>query len=290
MRRMIRRHTAAAFFLSACLGAAGAQAPFGNAPFGNAPLVLGVGCAGTVCTAVVPRLSAETVRMGVVLRGEPVNSPPEAVAAVCDGHLAAAIVPRDSARCGGIVGRALFPYYALLTVRAGAPFRHMNDLAADQRPGILLAAPADPTLAALMRANAPWRTGISITADPRAADAFFVVSALDNPLTGAGLTLIAIHPAPGLFRLGDAEGHCMYRNVALDFGGKSPVTTVSVDAVLILGPGARDAHAKGGPRAAAALAAAIEAARPTILTSTRSPTDWRPTITPCHDPAEPARN
>jgi hypothetical protein len=92
---------------------------------------------------------------------------------------------------------------------------------------------------------------------------------------------VEIRPPPELFRLGDGNGHCLYRLTALDFGGAEPVTTVSTDAVLMLGRVFRDAHARGGPRAADALASAVEASRAAILADMKSPGDWRPPTTSC---------
>ena len=50
---------------------------------------------------------------------------------------------------------------------------------------------------------------------------------------------------------------------------------------MILARASRDAHAKGGPRASDALAAAIDAVEPAILADMKSPSDWRPVATAC---------
>jgi hypothetical protein len=92
---------------------------------------------------------------------------------------------------------------------------------------------------------------------------------------------IDVRPPPELFRTGDGNGRCLYRLTALDFGGAEPVTTVSTDAVLMLGRRFHDAHARGGPPAADALASAIEASRAAILADMKSPPDWRPAATSC---------
>ena len=276
----------------------------------NLPLVLGVGCGplkGMLCRAVVPRIGARSERMGVVTRAMPTANVTEAADAVCDGKLAAAIVPRDAVprTCGDraeIVGRPLFPYYAILLVKAGEPFRHLDDLA-EGKTHPVLAAPGDPALLDLLRVNPMLRDHLDIAdgagedglreVASGAASALLTLTSLENTLigfSGHGFTLIDIHPPGAFLALADASGHCLYRAVALDFGGGTPVTTISTDAVLLVGHGVRNAHAKGGPPAGDALAAAIEDVRVPILADTHSPPDWRPVAAACHDPGSVPRN
>jgi TRAP-type uncharacterized transport system substrate-binding protein len=69
----------------------------------------------------------------------------DTAAAVCNGQAAAAIVQRDAVvqpayapACQGrfdVAGRSLYSYYAFLVVKAGAPFRTLNDLANEGRDG-----------------------------------------------------------------------------------------------------------------------------------------------------------
>ena len=274
-------------------------------PSANAPLELTAACGhldAPLCAAVLTRLTTRTTRTGIVLKQTTAADP---AIAVCEGRIAAAIVPRDAippdcAAKADIVGRALFPWYGVLVVQAGAPIRHLDDMAAAEVPRRLLAPANDPTLANLIRAKPAWQTKIAIaegdgdTALRRvienSADAMFTVSALGGSVIARVLSLSTavvfanIHPGAELFRFSDGQGHCLYRNVALDFGGKSPITTVSVEAVLLLGRGFRDARARGGPRAADALAGAIEQSQAGLLSDTKSPADWRPGTGACNDP------
>jgi hypothetical protein len=124
------------------------------------------------------------------------------------------------------------------------------------------------------------------------ADGFFALETLDSDMIDRVRRLVDAHgkpiyafidirPAAEFFRIGDGAGHCLYRLTALDFGGGAPVTTISEDAVMILARSSRDAHAKSGPHASDALAAAIDAVEPAILAYMKSPDDWRPAGTAC---------
>jgi hypothetical protein len=123
-------------------------------------------------------------------------------------------------------------------------------------------------------------------------DGFFTMETLNSGLInqvrlktdGIGkplYTFIDVRPGPDFTRASDGTGHCLYRLTALDFGGPLPVTTVSVDAVMVVGREFRDAHARSGPRASDALASAIEQTRAAILVDMKSPRDWRPAGTSC---------
>ncbi len=50
---------------------------------------------------------------------------------------------------------------------------------------------------------------------------------------------------------------------------------------MVLARTSRDVHAKSGPRASDALAAAIDTVEPAILADMKSPGDWRPVGTMC---------
>jgi len=284
-----------------------------------APITLSVACGGqlrSVCGKVVPRIATETAKAGVVLKPVGSGLAVDTAAAVCDGQTAAAIVQRDAVAliahqpaCLGrydFVGRPLYPFYAFLVVKAGAPFHQFNDMANDGRRHVIMAGAEGTsgqiTLGFLLRSN-PFmqRTVVAALGDldvglERVAngsiDGFFSLESLDSDMidrvrlkTDAhGKPLYAfldIYPMPEFFRMGDGAGHCLYRLTALDFGGATPVTTVSVDAVMLLARGFRDGHAKGGPRASDALASAIDAAEPAILAEMRSQGDWRPAGTSC---------
>jgi hypothetical protein len=284
-----------------------------------APLTLNVACGelfDPVCAKVLPKIAARAGQAGLNPRAVQSGGALDTAAVVCAGQVAAAIAPRDAIAqlsrepgCLGrydIVGPALYPLYALLVVKAGAPFRQFDDLARDGRHATIAAgetaSAGQATLGFLMRANPPWHNVITVTEDEFAdasgqidngtIDGFFAVAPLTGDLIGRArlrrdargtplYNFIDVRPPPELFRMSDGSGHCLYRLTALDFGGPEPVTTVSTDAVLMLGRAFRDSHARGGPRAADVLASAIEASRAAILAEMRSPGDWRPAANSC---------
>ena len=296
-----------------------AQPILGGPPSDYAPIVLRVACGGvfsSACAKVVPRLAAQTVHAGVVLKPAAGGIPFDSASAVCDGQAAAAIVQRDvialiahQPTCLNrfdFVGQPLYPFYAFLIARADAAFRSLDELAASKRRRLIMAGAEGTggqiTLGFLLRSNPVWQRAITVMmGDPDVGlqkvadgtiDGFFAMEPLDSEtidrvrrrLDARGKPLFAftdIRPGPELFRISDGGGHCLFRLTALDFGVGQPVTTVSLDAVMLLGRGFRDAHARGGPRAADVLAAAIDTVHGGILSDTRSPLDWRPAGTSC---------
>jgi hypothetical protein len=282
-----------------------------------APIALHVACGelfNAPCGKVLPRIAARIAPMGIDLRPVQSGGALDTVAAVCQGQAAAAIAPTDvlaqlayQPACLGrydVIGRPLYPLYAFLVARAGATFRSLEDLASDGRDATI-AAGADGsggqiTLGALLKSNPPRQRAITITNDDAPAtleriadgsiDGFFAVESLDSPLInqvrmstdarGEPLyKFIDVRPGTNLPRADD--GRCVYRLTALDFGGTAPVTTVSVDAVMILGRAFRGVHARGGPLAPDALASAIDATRAAILADMKSSADWRPAGSSC---------
>jgi hypothetical protein len=242
--------------------------------------------------------------------------PSDTVTAVCDGHAAAAIVQHDAIAligrqppCRGhfdLVGQPLYPYYAFLIVRADIPFRQFDEMSGDKRRRVIMAGAEGTggqiTLGFLLRSDPALKRSINVAmGDPDVGlqgvadgsiDGFFAVEPLDSDMISRArrrtdahgkplYSFIDIRPPPEFFRTGDGGGNCLYRLAALDFGGTEPVTTVSLDAVMLIGHTFHDAHARGGPRAADALASAIDAAQTAILADTKSPSDWRPAGTSC---------
>src|SRR4051794_22438023 len=121
---------------------AGAIAPNAIAQVSTAyaPLTLQVACGGLAkpaCVKVVPRIASRTAQAGINLRPLGSGLALDTAAAVCEGEAAAAVVQRDAlaliARqpsCSGrydVVGRPLYPWYAFLVVKAGAPFRELSE-------------------------------------------------------------------------------------------------------------------------------------------------------------------
>jgi hypothetical protein len=261
-----------------------------------APIALTVACgalSGPVCSRVLPMLGARAAQTGLALKPAGSASPPGAIEAVCGGLVAAAIVARDVAvrwarqnECRdryGLIGHPLFPLYALLVVRTGAPRRSsVGTIVADTDGAVTYAllASANPDAVDTFDAASERVVNGSI-------DGFFTVRPLVSGLINRIRTMNDGRGRP-LFEFvdvriaGDSGAPCVWRAAALDFGGAAPVTTLSTDAVLILGTGFRDAHARGGPPAADALAAAIDAASAAILAETRSPRDWRGAGASCH--------
>jgi hypothetical protein len=317
----------AALMLVATMGSAsGAQGQgsptgslTGNGRPDYAPIVLHVACGEVFdapCAKVLPRIAARTARAGLELQPVESGLALDTAAAVCQGQVAAAIVPRDviallgnQPACKGrydVVDRPLYPYYAFLVVRADGPYRRLDDLARERRPRVIAAGTpgsgGQVTMALLRQANPALQRAISLTNDDAetalariaegSLDAFFSVEALGGVLIdrirtrtdAAGKPLYAfidVNPGADFWRDGDGGGHCLYRLAALDFGGPAPVTTVSVDAVMVLGRAFRDVHARGGPSAPDALGAAIDASHAAILADMKSRPDWRPAATLC---------
>jgi hypothetical protein len=301
----MRRRFASFAIVAAIVLAGGAH---GQNDKGYAPVSLAVACGPLTradCGKVLPAIGSRTALAGLELRAMDGGGALGAIGAVCLGQIAAAIVPRDvAARMArepdcrkryAIVGRPLFPLYALLVVKAGAPFRQLSELtrivATDAADLITLElmAPADPP----RREAAADFEAVSQRIADGSIDGWFSVRPLMSDLIdrirlktdarGSALfRFIDVRARPDASRETDDDGNCLHRRVALDFGGAEPVTTVSTDAVIVLGVAFRDAHARGGPRAAEALASAIDAAATSILAETKSPRDWRPTATSCH--------
>ena len=309
----------AQLLLVAAIGLATDAYGQGDRRLDYAPITLHVACGelfDAPCGKVLPRIAARTAPTGVDLRPVESGTALDTIAAVCQGQAAAAIVPTDALAqlahqpaCLGrydIVGRPLYPLYTFLIVRAGASFHSLDDLASDGRRSTI-AAGADGsagriTLGVLLNSNAAWQRAITVTKDDAATalqriadgsiEGFFTMESLDSALLnqvrpradarGEPLfRFIDIQPGTELTRIGDSAGHCLYRLTALDFGGTSPVATVSVDVVMILGRGFREAHARSGPFAPVAMASAIDVTRAGVLADTKSPGDWRPANTSC---------
>ena len=285
-----------------------------------APITLRVACGGILkaaCVKVVPRIAARAGKSGLDLKAVGSGRTFDTAAAVCDGEAAATIVQSDALALVGrqpsclgrydVVGRPLYPYYAFLVAKADAPYRQLEDLAASNGRRRLIMAGAEGTggqitIGYLLRSDPALQRavtlmigdldfGLSKVADG-SIDAVFAVESLDSDVIdrvrlkrdASGkptYRFIDIRPVPEFFRIGDMGHHCLYRVAALDYGGAAPVTTVSLDAVMALVRTFRDAHARGGPRAADALASAIDNAQPAILADMKSSPDWRPAGTSC---------
>ncbi len=304
----------ALFVFAAVIGFSTRAIAQGNPGYG--PVTLQVACGGLAkqaCVKVVPRIASRTVQAGINLKPSGSGLALDTAAAVCEGEAAAAIVQRDAlaliARqpsCAGrydVIGRPLYPWYAFLVVKMGAPFQELGDMV-----GKRLTVTGSPgssgqiALRFLLRSDPVLQRSVAVSmGDPDialawvangSADGFFALDTLDSDLIdrvrrtvdahGKPLyAFIDIRPRPEFFDIGDGAGHCLYRLTALDFGGAVPITTVSEDAVMILARTSRDIHAKGGPRPSDALSAAIDATEPAILADMKSPADWRPVATAC---------
>jgi hypothetical protein len=268
------------------------------------------------CAKVLPRIAARTAQAGLDVKPVESGGALDTLAAVCRGQAAAAIVPRDAMaqmlrapECLGrydAVGRALYPLYAVLVTKADAPFRQLDDMTRDGRKATIAVgregSGGQVTLGLLTGINPTGQQSITMTDDDfdtalqriadGSIDGFFGLESMGGDLidrvrmktdaNGKPLyRFIDVRPAQELSRLGDGTGHCLYRLTALDFGGATPVTTVSTDAVMVLSRTSRDVHARSGPRAADALASAIDASQAAILMDMKSPADWRSASTSC---------
>ena len=215
-----------------------AQPILGGPPSDYAPIVLRVACGGvfsSACAKVVPRLAAQTVHAGVVLKPAAGGIPFDSASAVCDGQAAAAIVQRDvialiahQPTCLNrfdFVGQPLYPFYAFLIARADAPFRSLDELAASKRRRLIMAGAEGTggqiTLGFMLRSNPVWQRAITVMmGDPDVGlqkvadgtiDGFFAMEPLDSEtidrvrrrLDARGKPLFAftdIRPGPELFR------------------------------------------------------------------------------------------
>jgi hypothetical protein len=319
MRRLAALVLAAA--VGSAAGAHGQGTPNGTVRDRSdyAPIVLNVACGdlrGPPCAVALPKIAVRAAQSGLDLKPMESGAALGTFAAVCEARAAAAIVQRDAVAylannpaCTGhyaIVGRAIFPYYAVLIVRADAPFRSIGDMAADGPDGrkkmIGAATGGQVTLSFLLKTNPDLERTIGVVNDDPisaldriasgAIDGFFAIETLNGDLLDrvrvkldpAGKPLyrfVDVRPGPEFLRTGDGLGQCLYRLTAMDFGGRNPVTTISVDAVMVLGQSFRDAHAKSGPRAGDALTSAIAATQNSVLADMKSPRDWRPVIASC---------
>lgn len=122
-------------------------------PLDYAPVRLVVGCGEafqTECGKVLPGIAAKVERAGLVLEPTQTGDALRTVSAVCSGaaaaivqHDAAALAARDPT-CNGraeVVGRPLFPVYALMVVRADAAARSFDGLMSDARRTSIAAGP-----------------------------------------------------------------------------------------------------------------------------------------------------
>jgi hypothetical protein len=305
--------------LSAAMVVAFASIAHGQTDNSYAPIELTVACDNALlaaCQAILLRISARTALSG--LRPRAIEADQNgSVNAVCGGTAAGAILSRDSAAWSAnrpgcahhfeYVGRPLFPLYALLVVRSDTWFRQLNDLTRAGRTTEISHGPqfssAMFTLGIMALLNPSFRRQWNMTKEDAedgfrrmsdgTIDAFFTVESLGSPfldqirmardsLGKLRFRIIDVRPDDNVMRADDGAGNCLYRLTALDFGGPEPVTTISTDAVMVLGRAFHDAHARGGPVVADVLASAIDATRASVLAETKSPPNWRPAATPCH--------
>lgn len=278
----------------------------------NAPLGITVACGAVtdpLCARVVPRIGAKSAAAGVVLSPMdlgpmgpmPADTAYDPVEAVCKGWSAAAIVPADLAvparDCKGgfsAVGQPLFPLYAFLITRAGGDIRSAADLAGDGAP-ILVDQSARRLWDEIGGRGIRSRRETQETSDSEEAalkeiadgyaDAYFTLAPLDGSLTHRTRTALDVNRRP-LYALLDVRvgprANCLYRVTGVDLGGPAPFTTVSEDAVMVLGRGYREAHAKGGPAVPDALAFAIAGAQDAIRADMHVAPGWRPGPASCH--------
>jgi hypothetical protein len=301
--------------LTGVLFSAGASAQ--GARLDYAPIPLNVACGELFrapCAKILPKIATRTLLLGIDLKPVQSGGAVRAVAAVCQGEAAAAIVQRDVAAqighqpsCLGrfdVVGKPLYPLYAVLVVKAAGPVRQLSDLHGTVAVG-QAGSGGQATLELLLGSDAAMKRNITLMTDDvdldralagitdGSIDGYFAIESLDSDamdrirlkVDALGKPLYAfadVRPAVDFLRTGDGQGSCLYRLTALDFGGPVPVTTVSTDAVMVLGRAVRDAHGRGGPRAFDALTSAIGGAGAAILADMRSPADWRPAGTSCH--------
>ena len=269
----------------------------------NAPLTLEVGCGelnDAPCARILPAINRRTEASGIQVKPSGPQSFPRGLADVCEARSAAAIVPRDllvrPMPCPEgmeVVGKPLFPVYGFLVVPAAGGFRGLGDLKGEGAP-ILVDIDGEAMWNALSVTQPAWRREIEVTEDgfepalrqllKGSADAYFTVMPLNGGLMARLRSAIGANGRP-LYTVLDLRMSgmpCVYRPALLEFGAGGTVTTLSADAVLVLGQGFRAAHARGGPPVGDVLAPALDGVRDAIQTAMAVPRDWRPAATSCH--------
>ena len=299
---------ARAAFGLACLLSAGAALGQGvlderlRGQLDNAPVTLDIACGPTheaPCAKILPAIGAKTGPSGVLVAAAPPVPFPQAFLDVCEARAAAAILPRDALTrgkpcAGGVeVLARLFPLYGLLIVPAASGFRSLDDLKGGGAP-ILVDVNGEAMWSSLSLSRQPWTRAIDVTdggfedalrrVATGAAGAFFTVAPLEGGVVTWARGARDVNGGPRYAIIDARMGGlpCFYRHAALDFGGPRPVATMSEDAVLVLGRGFRDAHARGGPPVSAVLPSAIEAARDTIQSTMNVAREWRAAGDSCH--------
>ncbi len=250
---MTRRFAVLVF--AAVIGSSAGALAQGSA--GYAPIVLQVACGGEArpaCVKVVPMIASRTVQAGINLKPSGSGLALDTAAAVCEGEAAAAVVQRDAlaliARqpsCTGrydVIGRPLYPWYAFLVVKTGAPFRELGDMAGKRL--VVTGSPGSGgqiALSFLLRSDPALQKSVAVAmGDPDialarvangSADGFFALDTLDSDLIDRVrmtvdahgkpfYSFIDIRPQPEFFRTGDGAGHCLYRLDRAGFRRRRP--------------------------------------------------------------------
>jgi hypothetical protein len=213
----------------------------------------------------------------------------------------------NAASCTGkyvSLGRPLYPYYGFWVVRADSPYsrvsKQIDHVATGQ--ALNVAAGEDGsggqiTLKNLLNSDPRWRSAVHPTNDGGTAalrllrdkniDAFFLMDDRNSEMIEQSIKaqvddrgrpifkFLSIAPAKKFFEQTDWTGKKMYQPEALTSGWFGGISTISVDAVFIVGKAWW--HKDSSSRAAVEqLGKAIDTAGPAIRAATHTPAAWVP--------------
>jgi TRAP-type uncharacterized transport system substrate-binding protein len=213
----------------------------------------------------------------------------------------------NAASCTGkyvSLGRPLYPYYGFWVVRADAPYSRVSGQISHVATGQVLNVAAGEdgsggqiTLKNLLNADPRWRSAVHPTTDGGTAalrllrdkniDAFFLMDARNSDMIDQSIKaqvddrgrpifkFLTIDAPAKFFAEADWTGKKMYQPEALTHGWFSGISTISVDAVFIIGKSwwRKDAATRA---AVEQIGKAIDTANAAIRAATLTPSDWLP--------------
>jgi len=263
------------------------------------------------CAQVLPRIAEQIAAFNVGLNPAESDGSLDSAKAVCQGLVPAAIVQRDAAdfaarKCPGKiegVGKALYPYYGFLVIRADAPYDTLEKLVRHLPAGKTLniavgtsGSGGAVTMGYILDSNSEWKRAITMQYQDDTAlqelrdgniDGFFIMDAPGSPkiekikeetdAKGHPVFQFAdVRPGDAFYSIKDWSGKNLFQEETVIHGFFRDTRSVSVDAVVIVGRAFHDDRAHSGPKTVEALGVAIDKAVGTIRTDTKAPKDWQP--------------
>lgn len=273
------------------------------------------------CNQVLNALADQSIQRGLTLRPEESEGSFESAEAICAGLVDAAIGQKDAfdlARtkvkdCRGKyeqVGKALYPYYGYLVVRADAPFDSLTAMIEQTQDGKSrqiaagkLGSGGQTTLGFILRNDPASKRVIAPNdAGPETAlqrvydgglDGFFFMDAPASELVDSirnnqdkdgkpKYKFIDISFSDNFYTVRAWDNKLLYQKQTLAKGtgylwfGDGAKYTISTDAAVFVSNDYRNNETKNGPKAVDALATSIDTAEGAIYGDTKTPRDWRP--------------